>query len=353
MAFTNNCGTIVIDAVLTDIGRKRMVQGNFKITKYAFGDDEINYNLVDINDNQNLSASESGGTPLGTPIFEAFAERNSVINHGLLAFDRTDLLYLPVLKTNENLTDSAHSASTSAASIPTGSEFYYLSANSETTTSLTTMLTGSRFVLETNNPIDLKIIVESGLDAVLEEASGNSLLLPCTEEAREAFILNTNLLDNYFNIYCDSRFITNVLAAGNDAFFKNADNNAARVNFQVLQKHTPLSTTTLFKHSYMFNVVGIPNLIYDRSGDGTDINISSIRGPRGSATALNFIIDDSMTATSKGSSNYKYTTYGTSSAELFGDGFLYDYIDTTVLVEGATSQSTLHLPIRIIRYAGT
>jgi len=349
MAFTDNCGTIVIDAILTDIGRKRMVQGNFRVTKYAFGDDEIDYRLIDINNSQALSGAAK------TPIFEAFSERNANINHGLLAFDRTDLLYLPVLKTNENFTDSAHSASTSTAGLATGWEFYYLSVNDETTTNLTAQLTGSRFVLENNNPLDFKIVVESGLDAIKEtETSGISLLLPCTEEAREAFIINANLLDNYFNIYCDSRFINNVLGPSKDAYFRNTSEDATRVNFQVLQKHTPISTNVLFKNSYMFNLIGISNLIYDRSGKGTDINISAIRGPRGSATALNFVIDDAMTTTSDGSSNYRYATYGTSSSELFGaDQGLYDYIDTTVLVEGATSQATLHLPIRIIRYAGT
>ena len=340
MAFTDNCGTIVIDAVLTDIGRKRMVQGNFKVTKYAFGDDEIDYRLVDFGASQELSGSQA------TPIFEAFAERNAVINHGLLSHDRVDLFYLPILKTNEKVADSAYTTTTSTSTLGSGWEVYYLSANSETATKLSTALTGSRFVLENNNITGIKIIIESGLDTI-------SIELPRTEEARTAYILNTSLLDNYFNIYCDSRFVSNVLGPTKDAYFRNNSNDAPRINFKTLERNIPLSTNTLFKHSYMFVLPGVPNLVYNSSGDGEDINVSAINGPRGSATALNFVIDDSMTTTSDGSSNYRYTTYGTSSSNLFGDGNLYDYIDTTILVEGATSQSTLHLPIRIIRYAGT
>ena len=47
MAFTDDCGEIILDAVLTDIGRKRMAQGTFKITKFAIGDEEIDYGFYD------------------------------------------------------------------------------------------------------------------------------------------------------------------------------------------------------------------------------------------------------------------------------------------------------------------
>ena len=45
MAFLDNSGDIIIDAVLTDTGRYRLAKGDgsFAITKFALGDDEINY----------------------------------------------------------------------------------------------------------------------------------------------------------------------------------------------------------------------------------------------------------------------------------------------------------------------
>ena len=51
MAFLDNSGDIILDAVLTDTGRKRLAKGDgsFRITKFAFGDDEINYTLYDLN----------------------------------------------------------------------------------------------------------------------------------------------------------------------------------------------------------------------------------------------------------------------------------------------------------------
>ena len=48
MAFLDNSGDIILDAVLTDTGRYRLAQGNgsFKIAKFALGDDEIDYSII-------------------------------------------------------------------------------------------------------------------------------------------------------------------------------------------------------------------------------------------------------------------------------------------------------------------
>ena len=46
MAFQDNSGTIILDAVLTDVGRKRMVQGKFRVSKFLLGDDELDYSVV-------------------------------------------------------------------------------------------------------------------------------------------------------------------------------------------------------------------------------------------------------------------------------------------------------------------
>ena len=45
MAFLDNSGDIILDAVLTDLGRERLARGDgsFKITKFAVADDEIDY----------------------------------------------------------------------------------------------------------------------------------------------------------------------------------------------------------------------------------------------------------------------------------------------------------------------
>ena len=99
MAFLDNSGDIILDAVLTDAGRKRMARGNFNIVKFALGDDEIDYGLY--NSNHPSGSAFYDLEILETPILEAFTQINAGINYGLLSNTSTDLLYLPELKTNE------------------------------------------------------------------------------------------------------------------------------------------------------------------------------------------------------------------------------------------------------------
>ena len=97
MAFLDNSGDIILDAVLTDLGRKRMAEGDFRITQFALGDDEIDYSLY--NANHPSGSAYYDLEILQTPVFEAFTQANANINYGLLTLGGTaDVLYLPSLK---------------------------------------------------------------------------------------------------------------------------------------------------------------------------------------------------------------------------------------------------------------
>ena len=93
MAFLDNSGDIILDAVLTDTGRMRLAKGDgsFKITQFALADDEINYELYD--------ASHASGSAyydldiLQTPILEAFTNNTSTMKSKLISIARTNLLY--------------------------------------------------------------------------------------------------------------------------------------------------------------------------------------------------------------------------------------------------------------------
>ena len=82
MAFLDNSGDIILDAVLTEAGRRRMANGNFSITKFALGDDEIDYSLY--NKNHPSGSAYYDLTILQTPVFEAMTQVNAGINYGLL-----------------------------------------------------------------------------------------------------------------------------------------------------------------------------------------------------------------------------------------------------------------------------
>ena len=106
MAFLDNSGDIILDAVLTDTGRMRLAKGDgrFRITKFAFGDDEVNYALY--NKNHPSGSSYYDLDILQTPVLEAFTNNSSVLKYQLMSNMRADLLYLPVLLTNTRANQS-------------------------------------------------------------------------------------------------------------------------------------------------------------------------------------------------------------------------------------------------------
>ena len=100
MGFLDNSGDIILDAVLTDTGRFRLAKGDgsFKITKFALGDDEINYSQYDKN---NASGSAYYDlTIMQTPVLEAFTNNASSMKSRLMSMARNNLLYLPIIKIN-------------------------------------------------------------------------------------------------------------------------------------------------------------------------------------------------------------------------------------------------------------
>jgi len=97
MAFLDNSGDIILDAVLTDTGRQMLSRGDgsFKITHFSLGDDEIDYGLY--------NTAHTGGTEyydleiLQTPILEAFTNNMSSMKSKLVTYTSNNLLHLPVL----------------------------------------------------------------------------------------------------------------------------------------------------------------------------------------------------------------------------------------------------------------
>jgi hypothetical protein len=102
MAFLDNSGDIILDAVLTDHGRQVLSRGDgsFQITKFALGDEEIDYTLYN-------SAHASGSAYydlqiLQTPVLESFTDNGASMKSKLVTYESFDLLFLPVIKLNES-----------------------------------------------------------------------------------------------------------------------------------------------------------------------------------------------------------------------------------------------------------
>lgn len=89
---TNN---IILDAVLTDVGRQFLARndGSFSLHKFALGDDEVNYNVI-------LKYGRTVGREKlekNTPIFEALTNQSHSQKYKLISVSNPNLLRLPSL----------------------------------------------------------------------------------------------------------------------------------------------------------------------------------------------------------------------------------------------------------------
>jgi hypothetical protein len=99
---TNN---IIVDAVLTDYGRQILAnnQGSFRVAKFSFGDDEVDYTII-----------QKYGRAVGkekiiknTPIFEAQTKENLALKYRMLTINDPTVLFLPTLSLTTNIINGA------------------------------------------------------------------------------------------------------------------------------------------------------------------------------------------------------------------------------------------------------
>lgn len=161
MAFLDNSGDIILDAVLTDEGRRRLAMGDgsFRITKFALGDDEIDYSLY-------VPATASGYEDtriLQLPVFEAFTNNTTSLKNRVLSYADNSLLYLPVIKLNSILAPTA-----TGGTAPLGG--YYVSVDNNTTTTIVSASSnaanseGYRFAQAGASADQSRLILDQGLD---------------------------------------------------------------------------------------------------------------------------------------------------------------------------------------------
>jgi hypothetical protein len=334
--FLDNSGDIILDAVITDIGRTRLSQGNFSISKFALGDDEIQYNLY--NKNHPSGSAYYDLEILQTPVFQGMTQANANINYGLLSMQNTTLLYLPTIVVNEKLPAGARALSYNA--LYPG--LFTVCVNNETYTKLVTtdsQPAGDYTIAGLNSA--LGIILEAGLNTTDLKGDGPN---------QSTYLITKGLIDKGFSVYCDARFFTAVLGPSNSSTntFNNAGGGgAANVTWAPLVS-IPTSTTTPQLTNYnTYNIASIINDVRYYPGNATaDTAVSALAGPRGTATILNFAAEGALVNLSGTGKDDKWTKYG-SSVTIAGTS--YDYIDSMVYVVGQASSATIQLSVRLLR----
>jgi hypothetical protein len=293
MAFLDNSGDIILDAVLTDAGRRRLARGDgtFKVAKFSLGDDEINYRLYDPN-----HASGSAYYDLEilqTPVLEAFTNQTSQLHHRLVTLSSNNFLYLPILELSE--TKGTTRDSTTNA---------FLVAVNETTegTSGIEDLIGVIYGENPSSANSETIRVDQGVDA-----NGNLSVAQLTGD----------LLETQYQIQMDDRFghLVTVNGSAANKSFVDEDNMATY---------------------YVSQGSPIVSLITDMTDAG-----SSINGRRG--TRLDFRVKASLNL--NGSDTLFTRLGGTSTV----GGAAVKHIDTVVKVTGVTTGYSIDIPVRYIK----
>ena len=339
MAFLDNSGDILLDAVLTDTGRFRMARGDFKITKFALGDDEIDYSLF--NRSHPSGSAYFDLEVLKTPILEAFTNNTSAMKSKLMTITRTNALHLPVLKLHNGGYKGTARDDTASPNTKTNGTLgtYIVTADSNTedrdNSLVESTVVTKGIILGTSPGSDVStnfVRIESGLD---------------TTQVSPAIDLPIDLQENQFIVEMDDR-LGHLLDIGGTQ---------VPVSF--------IDDDSIASYYLSANAGAGGNLIrppLDRiRGNGAEVTprtptMHRIRGPRGKC--LQFKIKPNINLTT---STYLFEKLGSSVTQTadntpingFKSGKTYLYIDTYIRVTAATTGASIDVPIRYLKKSGT
>ena len=305
MSFIDNSGDIILDAVLTDLGRELMARGDgsFKITHFGLGDDEINYALYDATAATNAEST----TIKQLPVFEAFTNNTVALKHRLLNIVRNDLLFLPILKLNELLDNTKKTTSG-----------YFAICVDKDTEDLIFASGDVQGVLAGANPTDQDsfIKIDQGLD---------------TTKVSYTQALSADLVETDYRVKLDSRF-GNVIDLG-----------AAALSISSIDEDNMAS----FDASLAATTGDVNSAIVTLIDNTTDSKFQTIAGPRGTTLRMKIRassqlqFSDSLFTTLGGTMNSS-TFVGSGTSDL-------RFIDTIISVNGGVTGFTIDLPVRFIK----
>ena len=312
MAFLDNSGDIILDAVLTDTGRARLAKGDgtFKIVKFALADDEIDYSLYN-------ASHESGSAYydleiMQTPLLEAFTNNTSLMKHKLISLPKTNLLFLPEMKLNTAFEAGTNTVVFSpVAPLPPVAGTFICAADKATEDLIYETITDGVGILKGENPsAGARIRVDQGLD---------------TQEIPPAKSLDPDLVETSYIVQVDNRFakiVDTVNLSPASVSYIDDDNIA----------------------SYYFSFGSDTNYVHSNT-DKDESAQQVIDGPRG--TYLEFKIESSLEINT---STHLFTTLGG------GTTFQLDaaksemyYVDSYIRVTGATTGRSVDIPVRFAK----
>jgi len=300
MAFLDNSGDIILDAVLTDTGRFRLAKGDgsFKVAKFAIGDDEIDY--AKYNKNHPSGSAFADLDVLQTPVFEAFTDNAANLKSKLISIPRTNLLFLPIIKLNDRFEKTALHAS--------GAFMVAVDKDTEDTISVVNNQLVDGIMLGESLNGGTYIRADQGLD---------------TTEITPSVTIDSDLVETQFIIEMDNRL---------GKIASRVNGRAAKVSFvdddNIASYFLSLGT----------------DLDYVLENDERETKQTQVvSGPRG--TILQFMIQSSLELNT---SDFLFEQLG-SETTIEPNATPIQTIDTIVRVTGATTGYRLDIPVRYVK----
>ena len=378
MAFLDNSGDIILDAVLTEAGRRKLSRGQaLEINAFALGDDEINYGTYNIDHPSGDAYYDL--ELLQTPVLESITGRAAGINHGLLKMpDRSNLLYLPEVMVNtKNLTAYGMSSTR-----PVDNNFrpyrgaFYIFATPDTFVEFDRAATAGEvpadFKLKdhsynapTVGPVSTTILLESGLNTT--EVAKNTT-------SRNDFVVSNGLRNQQYLVDVDRRLFSSMAVprmAGSGPMLRSRYNSSdGKFVFEAdfmngVLGRVPEGTS----RGELFNYIrtGVPTVnsapdleLFEADSTVTAAPVSSysmFAGPTADICA--FVPNPNVSVLGTSTVNRLWTDLGklVTGAQLmpgatstFASNTFY-FIDTFVYVTGANTGASTQFTVRLVRKA--
>jgi hypothetical protein len=297
MGFLNNSGDIILDAVLTDTGRRLLAKGDgsFNITGFSLADDEIDYSLYKSTNAPGLEDIDIRKTP----ILEANTNSSTAIKYRLMTLLNTEFVYLPVIRLAKSLSTQGGDFNSNG--------YFVVSVNEETSDQLVT--DGQ----DKNPGVILGHSLSSAANSLIELHQG------IETDMGDPNNLSAALTDTDFSVFVDSKFV-NGLPSGQGM--------AGEIQ--------------------NVNADGIGKITFTQTGAGHVQSLSPtdkspvIKGPPG--RRIIFTVTPSINLSA--GSNFYFTQLG--STQAIGATTYYT-LDTNVKIVGMKTGYQITIPIRFIR----
>ena len=321
MGFLDNSGDIILDAVLTDTGRMRLAKGDgsFQISKFALGDDEIDYSLY--RNNNHPDGAHANGTAyadlsiLQTPLLEAMTNNTSQLHSRLVTISQLNLFDLPIMMLHTKA--GGFKVNTNGTWGASGQGYVVLSdeiSYNHIVTELGAASTALEGVINGSNPKKSQkshiLRVDQGLDTNANSAKKK---------------LDTNLMESQYIVEMDNRFLK-LMSPGYSS-----------INFNFVDDDQIASYyVTAASQGQM--VIDLPPITSDQ-----EINNYPFKGSPGKSLQFTLAASDKIA-----DSSYYFSLLGNTGTVTIGTKTFFS-LDTVIRVTGATTGYKIDIPIRVLR----